>query len=724
MPHLQRSLSERQITCGKITAAMKHSAFLLLTTTILAALALEQACSSSSQNNRNDGASLSLGGVGSGGAPETTLTGGSPGVATIDLGQGTGMGVAGIGTCGALMCEDKLPACGDSILDSGEKCDDGNTLSGDGCGPNCDAIDKDFACPTPGKACVSTVTCGDSKITGTESCDDGNAVAGDGCDTQCSLEAGWKCPVVGARCVAAECGDSKVAGAEECDDAKPAGGDGCSVSCTIEPKFKCDVPGQPCVPTTCGDKKVEGTEQCDDGNFDTGDGCSPLCKGEPKCVNGVCEAKCGDGLKLDSEACDDGNQRNFDGCSSLCAIEPGFSCDVTVEAPNLPVVYRDFIGWDENDPVDDTGPRHKDFESSLVTDRCQQTIATTLTAGKPVLLATKNCVSSAATFAQWYRSDDAINRTVLGNIMMSPVPGTPGAFQFEDPTFYPLDGKGFNDPTDLKEHTRDGDDGPHNFSFTSELRYWFTYRGGEKLTFYGDDDVWVFINGHLAVSIPGQHPAEDRWIILGGPAGAGSTGSDISNDPPTTGIFDPVVLGLTPGGVYEVVVFQAERHTDKSGYKLTLQNFLNARSVCKSTCGDGMVASNEACDVGVNDGAYGSCNADCTLGPRCGDGVLQAVAGEACDDGINLTSYSVSTNAAACAPGCKKPNFCGDGVVDSVFGEACDDTKNAGGYGKCAPECHPGEFCGDGKVNGTEQCDDGNKVGNDGCTAACTTGLR
>ena len=102
---------------------------------------------------------------------------------------------------------------------------------------------------------------------------------------------------------------------------------------------------------------------------------------------------------------------------------------------------------------------------------------------------------------------------------------------------------------------------------------------------------------------------------------------------------------------------------------------MNARSVCKSTRWGGMVASNEACDVGVNDGANGDCNADCTLGPRCGDGVLQAVSGEACDDGINLISYSVSTTAAACAPGCKKPEFCGDGMVDSVFGEACDDTK-------------------------------------------------
>ncbi len=715
---------------------MKNTYFLIFLSVASASVLLGQACSSSS-SARGDGTILGASGAG----PTTMGTGtgtGGTGISTvIDLTQGqTGNAASGAGNCGAASCMERVPACGDSVLDPGEKCDDGNGTSGDGCGANCDAVEKDFACPTPGMPCVSTVACGDSKITGSETCDDGNAVSGDGCSATCALEAGWACPVIGVRCGAALCGDSKIAGAEECDDGNSAAGDGCSATCTLEPGFKCDTLGQPCTRTTCGDGKAEGSEQCDDGNFDLGDGCSTLCKFEPKCANGVCEPRCGDGIKLENEACDDGNLRNFDGCSSTCTIEPGFTCEVLPDAPILPVVYRDFVGTQKNTPVD-TGPKHPDFQNfGVVTGQdCQQDIATVLDGmGKPTLVSANNCVKDAASFAQWYRSDNAINRTVVDTMTLTPT-GTAGAYEFADDSFFPLTGRGFNDPNALLEHTRPTyPSGADNFSFTTELRYWFTYKGGERLAFFGDDDLWVFINGKRAVNIPGLHYSEDRWIQLGPPgagcdkfgcpAGVGGTGSNMLNSPPTSGVFDPAALGLTPGGVYEVAIFNAERQTGTSYFKLTLQNFLNAHSVCKSTCGDGIVASNEACDDGKNDGSYGSCNPDCSLGPRCGDGVLQAASGEACDNGINLTSHADVTDTTACAPGCKKPGYCGDGIVDGLFGEACDDGLNDGGYGQCASGCRLGEYCGDGIKNGPEQCDDGNKVANDGCTPGCMTGLR
>lgn len=54
----------------------------------------------------------------------------------------------------------------------------------------------------------------------------------------------------------------------------------------------------------------------------------------------------------------------------------------------------------------------------------------------------------------------------------------------------------------------------------------------------------------------------------------------------------------------------------------------------KASCGDGKVqthgSNTEACDDGVNDGAYGGCAEDCSaLAPHCGDGDIQEK--EACD---------------------------------------------------------------------------------------------
>ena len=126
-------------------------------------------------------------------------------------------------------------------------------------------------------------------------------------------------------------------------------------------------------------------------------------------------------------------------------------------------------------------------------------------------------------------------------------------------------------------------------------------------------------------------------------------------------------------------MFQAERHTTASSYKLTLKGFNAAVSACDDTCGDGVTSSNEACDDGVNDGSYGSCQPGCLgFGPRCGDAMVQA------------------------------PR------------EQCDNGVNGGGYGGCLPTCQLAPYCGDGVVQmPQEQCDDANTVNDDTCTNEC-----
>lgn len=101
----------------------------------------------------------------------------------------------------------RISGCGDGTLDDGERCDDGNDVSGDGCDANC----------TPSG-------CGNGVRTGREVCDDGNAISGDGCDTNCRPTG---------------CGNGLVSPGESCDDSYMLPGDGCDANCQIEPCWSC-----------------------------------------------------------------------------------------------------------------------------------------------------------------------------------------------------------------------------------------------------------------------------------------------------------------------------------------------------------------------------------------------------------------------------------------------------------------------------------------------------
>jgi cysteine-rich repeat protein len=138
-------------------------------------------------------------------------------------------------------------------------------------------------------------------------------------------------------------------------------------------------------------------------------------------------------------------------------------------------------------------------------------------------------------------------------------------------------------------------------------------------------------------------------------------------------------------------------------------------SLCTiAACGDGFLRHGvEECDdANQNDGD--ACTNRC-MPARCGDGSLQ-VGEEQCDDGNRIDDDD-------CTNACQLPN-CRDGIQQD--GEQCDDGDELDNNA-CTNTCMSAR-CGDSirRVDlesgqaGFEICDDGNRVGGDGCGADCT----
>lgn len=132
-----------------------------------------------------------------------------------------------------------------------------------------------------------------------------------------------------------------------------------------------------------------------------------------------------------------------------------------------------------------------------------------------------------------------------------------------------------------------------------------------------------------------------------------------------------------------------------------------------SVCGNGVLESSEECDDSnrrSGDGCSESCLLEIGI---CGDGILQRLLGEQCEQSTHNPTLPYS---------CLRCRFvsrsCGDGHTD--LGEECDrgNLNSTSPNANCRPDCSLGR-CGDSILDSFEQCDDGNRIGNDGCDAYC-----